>query len=280
MALTYGTVVGRFVEFSDLESPLSGKVIFTPTVSQMQFPSETPPVTALQQARVCPVIDGNLYDSTISNPTTDTPLGVSLLASDQPNALPSTVQYKVVFKLDNVTVQPSDVYIDVPANSTVDLANVIPAIDYTHLPVVVSQEERILAQQAAQEAKEAQLAAEQAKEQGSQLLVSLGNVSGTLDLSAVTTNQIIHFTRIGDITVTLPTSPMVGQTITLVMKKDATGTAYAFALKNVITAYGVLITPSPAANALDEIMCFYDGVRWKARVSGLSDAIPTAWVVS
>ena len=129
MALTYGTVVGRFVEFSDLESPLSGKVIFTPTVSQMQFPSETPPVTALQQARVCPVIDGNLYDSTISNPTTDTPLGVSLLASDQPNALPSTVQYKVVFKLDNVTIQPSDVYIDVPANSTVDLANVIPAID-------------------------------------------------------------------------------------------------------------------------------------------------------
>ena len=279
MALTYGTVVGRFVEFSDLEFPLSVKVIFTPTVSQMQFPSETPPVTALQQARVCPVIDGNLYDSTISNPTTDTPLGVSLLASDQPNALPSTVQYKVVFKLDNVTVQPSDVYIDVPANSTVDLANIIPAIDYTHLPVVVSQEERILAQQAAQEAKEAQLAAEQAKEQGSQLLVSLGNTEGALDLSAVTTNQIIHLTRVGDITITLPMSPIVWQTITLVMKKDATDTAYAFTLNNVITAYGVSITPSPAANALDEIMCFYDGVRWKARVSGLSDAIPTAWVV-
>ncbi len=80
--------------------------------------------------------------------------------------------------------------------------------------------------------------------------------------------------------VNLPTSPMVGQTITLVMKKDATGTAYAFTLNNVITAYGVSITPSPAANALDEIMCFYDGVRWKARNSGLSDAIPTAWVVS
>ena len=356
MALTYGTVVGRFVEFSDLESPLSGKVIFTPTVSQMQFPSETPPVTALQQARVCPVIDGNLYDSTISNPTTDTPLGVSLLASDQPNALPSTVQYKVVFKLDNVTVQPSDVYIDVPANSTVDLANVIPAIDYTHLPVVVSQEERILAQQAAQNAagsasqasdsatnaqgsatsaassassafqsastaeahknsaatskeqaassatlastkalaasdsatsaassstsaQASALAAEQAKEQGSQLLVQKGNVSGTLDLSAVTTNQIIHLTRVGDITITLPMSPIVGQTITLVMKKDATATVYSFKLTNVTTAYGVSITPSSAANALDEIMCFYDGVRWKARVGGLSDSIPTSWAV-
>ena len=124
------------------------------------------------------------------------------------------------------------------------------------------------------------LAAEQAKEQGSQLLVQKGNVSGTLDLSTVTTNQIVHLTRVGNIVVNLPTSPIVGQTITLVMKKDATGTAYAFTLNNVITAYGVSITPSPAANALDEIMCFYDGVRWKARVSGLSDAIPTAWVVS
>ena len=123
------------------------------------------------------------------------------------------------------------------------------------------------------------LAAEQAKEQGSQLLVQKGNVSGTLDLSTVTTNQIVHLTRVGNIVVKLPTSSIVGQTITLVMKKDATGTAYAFTLKNVITAYGVSITPSPAANALDEIMCFYDGVRWKARVSGLSDAIPTAWVV-
>ena len=124
------------------------------------------------------------------------------------------------------------------------------------------------------------LAAEQAKEQGSQLLVQKGKVSGTLDLSTVTTNQIVHLTRVGNIVVKLPTSPIVGQTITLVMKKDATATAYAFALNNVITAYGVSITPSPAANALDEIMCFYDGVRWKARVSGLSDAIPTAWVVS
>ena len=124
------------------------------------------------------------------------------------------------------------------------------------------------------------LAAEQAKEQGSQLLVQKGNVSGTLDLSTVTTNQIVHLTRVGNIVVNLPTSPMVGQTITLVMKKDATATVYSLNLKNVITAYGVSITPSPAANALDEIMCFYDGVRWKARVSGLSDAIPTAWVVS
>ena len=124
------------------------------------------------------------------------------------------------------------------------------------------------------------LAAEQAKEQGSQLLVQKGNVSGTLDLSTVTTNQIVHLTRVGNIVVNLPTSPIVGQTITLVMKKDATATVYSFNLKNVITAYGVSITPSSAANTLDEIMCFYDGVRWKARVSGLSDAIPTAWVVS
>ena len=124
------------------------------------------------------------------------------------------------------------------------------------------------------------LAAERAKEQGSQLLVNLGNRSGTVDLSTVTTNQIVHLTRVGNIVVNLPTSPIVGQTITLVMKKDSTATVYSVNLKNVITAYGVAITPSASPNALDEIMCFYDGVRWKARVSGLSDAIPTAWVVS
>ncbi len=123
------------------------------------------------------------------------------------------------------------------------------------------------------------LAAEQAKEQGSQLLVQKGNVSGTLDLSTVTTNQIVHLTRVGNIVVKLPTSPIVGQTITFVMKKDATATVYSFKLTNVITAYGVSITPSPAANALDEIMCFYDGVRWKARVGGLADSIPTSWAV-
>ena len=136
------------------------------------------------------------------------------------------------------------------------------------------------AQGSATSAQASALAAEQAKEQGSQLLVQKGNVSGTLDLSTVTTNQIVHLTRVGNIVVNLPTSPIVGQTITLVMKKDATATVYSFNLKNVIASYGVSITPSPAANALDEIMCFYDGVRWKARVSGLSDAIPTAWVVS
>ena len=137
----------------------------------------------------------------------------------------------------------------------------------------------LAASNSASSAQASALAAEQAKEQGSQLLVQKGNVSGTLDLSTVTTNQIVHLTRVGNIVVNLPTSPIVGQTITLVMKKDATATVYSFNLKNVITAYGVSITPSSAANTLDEIMCFYDGVRWKARVSGMSDAIPTAWVV-
>lgn len=135
---------------------------------------------------------------------------------------------------------------------------------------------------AAQTAKsQAQAAATQAQQQaqvGAFLLDQRGNVSGTLDLSSITTQNIVHATLTGNLTVLLPTAPIVGMTITLELKQDATG-GRTLTIKNVPTSFGVPIALSTAANALDEVMCLFDGVRWKARVGGLSDAIPTAWIV-
>jgi hypothetical protein len=113
---------------------------------------------------------------------------------------------------------------------------------------------------------------------GAFLLDQRGDVSGTLDLSALTTQNIVHARLTGNLTVVLPSSPVVGQTITLELQQDATG-GRTLTMPNAVAAFGVPITLSTAANALDEIMCLHDGVRWKARVGGLSDSIPTSWVV-
>lgn len=113
---------------------------------------------------------------------------------------------------------------------------------------------------------------------GAFLLDQRGSVSGTLDLSGVTQQSFVHATLTGNLTVVLPSAPIVGMTITLELKQDSTG-GRTLTMKNIPASFGVPITLSTAANALDEIMCLYDGVRWKARVGGLSDSIPTSWVV-
>ena len=120
--------------------------------------------------------------------------------------------------------------------------------------------------------------ATQQAQMGAFLLDQRGSVSGALDLSGVVQQSFVHATLVGNLTVTLPTAPIVGMTITLELTQDATG-GRKLTMKNIPASFGVPITLSTAANALDEVMCLYDGVRWKARVGGLSDSIPTSWVV-
>ena len=110
------------------------------------------------------------------------------------------------------------------------------------------------------------------------LLDNRGTVSGTLDLSGLTQQSFVHATLTGNVTVTLPAAPVVGMTVTLELKQDSTG-GRTLTIKNAVASFGVAITLSTAANALDEVHCVWDGVRWKARVGGLSDSIPTSWVV-
>ena len=92
-----------------------------------------------------------------------------------------------------------------------------------------------------QAAQASALAAEQAKEQGSQLLDQRGNVSGTLDLTTATRNLIVHATMTGNVSVALPADPMVGHTITLELIQDVTGDR-TLTILGAVTAYGVRIT--------------------------------------
>ena len=134
------------------------------------------------------------------------------------------------------------------------------------------------AHESAEDASESADAALQHAQAGAFLLDQRGSVSGTLDLSGVTTQNIVHARLTGNLKVLLPSSPVVGQTITLELQQDATG-GRTLTLPNAVASFGVPITLSTAANALNEVMCLYDGVRWKARVGGLSDSVPTSWVV-
>ena len=110
------------------------------------------------------------------------------------------------------------------------------------------------------------------------LLDQRGNVSGTVDLSAVTRPSFVHMTLTGATKVIPPSNPVVGMTISLEVKQDGTG-GWPLTIRNTVASFGVAIEVATTANALSEVMMLFDGVRWKARVGGLSDSIPTSWVV-
>lgn len=110
------------------------------------------------------------------------------------------------------------------------------------------------------------------------LLDQRGSVSGALDLSGLTRQSFVHATLTGNVTVTLPTAPVVGMTVTLELKQDSVG-GRTLIVKNAVASFGVAVTLSTTPNALDEVHCVWDGVRWKVRVGGLSDSIPTSWIV-
>lgn len=263
MSLSYGTVTARFVsyvgdgpdeDFLPDEVPLSGYITFTPNVSQMKFPSDDTPKTAVLQTIVCPVIDGNLYSSGITEPTEETPLGVTLLASSQPDAIPDRVQYNVSFNLKNVRIQLSDLLVEVEADSTVDLTNILPSSPNPGEAIIVSSEERILAQQAAEEAQTSQEtasthaeaavvsadeaessaakakasqdaaknSADAAKDSATQAqntlpkVVTLAPVDGKVDLANQTTSVILHTTLGEEDTITYPSNPFPGQFVQVV----------------------------------------------------------------
>lgn len=101
-----------------------------------------------------------------------------------------------------------------------------------------------------------------------------GNVSLPDVLSGV-----YHVLLTGNVVLSLPLpASTTAFTVTLELTQDATG-GRTLTVPGVVAAYGVPPMLSTAANALDELHLMWDGVRWKVRVAGLSDAIPTSWVV-
>lgn len=160
----YGEVTGRFVSFradgTDVgevpdEVPLSGTVTLTPSVNLVRFPTLEPPRIAAISSVTAQVVNGDLK-------APDGTGGLFVIATDQPLGQPDKVQWKATFNLAGAVVQPGAVTFDVPAGGVVDLTTVIPATPAPGTVTVVSIEDRVLAQQARDEAELARDAAQSA----------------------------------------------------------------------------------------------------------------------
>ena len=110
------------------------------------------------------------------------------------------------------------------------------------------------------------------------LLEHRGDVTGTIDLTNLTKQSFIHCRLVGNTKVTLPANPTVGMRVNFEVLQNATG-GYTLTFNNTVTSSGITSVISSAANSLSEVICLWDGVRWKARVAGTNDAIPVGWNV-
>lgn len=151
----YGEVKGRFVSFRadgadegnvPDEIPLSGTVTLTPTVNLMRWPTLDPPRIAAISPIVARVISGELRSPEGTG-------GLFVIATDQPLGEPNRVQWKATFNLAAASAQPPSVTFDVPSGGVVDLTTVIPASPQPGTVTVVSSEDRVLAEQARDEAE-------------------------------------------------------------------------------------------------------------------------------
>lgn len=113
---------------------------------------------------------------------------------------------------------------------------------------------------------------------GENLLDQRGDVAGTIDLTNLTKQSFIHCRLVGNTKVTLPANPTVGFCVNFEVLQNATG-GYTFTFNNTVTSYGITSVISSTANSLSEVICLWDGVRWKARVAGTNDSIPVGWNV-
>ena len=205
-APNYGRVIGQFVSFEAEEGtdkkpkarPLSGTVTFTPRVTVARWPEAADPFISVAQRITAPIIDGVLrkpgYDPDVDDPFTSK--GLSLVASDLPEAEPSSLQWNVSFNLSGVMSQPEPLVIDVPNMGTIDLAKVLPVKPTPGTITVVSSEDRIRAEKAAQQAIQAEAGAFMAKEEIDGIL---DYVSGGMwptfnsELNEYDTESISHF---------------------------------------------------------------------------------------
>lgn len=110
------------------------------------------------------------------------------------------------------------------------------------------------------------------------LMDQRGDVAGTIDLTNLTKQSFVHCRLVGNTKVTLPVNPTVGMCVNFEVLQNATG-GYTFTFNNTVTSYGITSVISSTANSLSEVVCMWDGVRWKARIAGTNDAIPVGWNV-
>lgn len=277
--------------------PLDGTVTITPRVGTMKWPGLPKPQTSVMSALVCPVIDGDLYrpGTTLQN-YQDVDPGVTVVATDQPDAQPSTVQYEVRWNLTGARVQPQTTPIDVPANGVVDLATVIPASPEPGTVQVTYTVDRERAEAAADLAEgfagEAETARDQAVTAKDQAGVSAGEAAASALAVAAPGHTVtwdgaetlpvgegfILATLTGDTTLSLPARGTAAESVNLLVEQDTTG-GRKLTLEGAATAYGVAIQLTDDAHALDFITLVWTGSQWLTFMGAANLLIPAEWVV-
>lgn len=165
----WGIVTANIVEIiSDTADPdrvpdvtgISGTVTLRPLVAYVRFPAADPPTYARVGTLTCPLIGGVLYPPGTTAELLPEDPGVPVIATDQPDGEPNLVQWEASFELDGIDAPPSPVTFSVPGGGlAVDLSAVVGEQVEPPQVIVVSSEDRILAQAAAATAEEAAITA-------------------------------------------------------------------------------------------------------------------------
>lgn len=194
--IKYGKVYGHFISYEgnggDLTIPLDdipdavplqGTAIFTPSEDLLKYPNMPEPTTVAMKVVRAPIINGYLYQSGTTLDMVDDNIaikGVSLVATDQPDALPDKLYYRVAINLIGVSRQPDSITIEVDSNEPIDLTQVLPVNPSPGKIPIVTTVDRERAEAAAKEAEAS--------------LSSIGNVEkelrGILDLASNTDHPI------------------------------------------------------------------------------------------
>ncbi|KUG58995.1 hypothetical protein [Nesterenkonia jeotgali] len=289
-ALEHGFVQGRFVSavadtlddedrYPDLHG-IKGSVRLT-ALSPIHLISAGTPATVVQQPEVLPLNDdGWLVDKHSEADSSRTPgvwlpVGRYQVQTIFPSATP-VPQFSIEVTAEHTKESPLNLTLAAPIILPPRTTEVTRVIDRQ-----LAEQAAATAQGHAEWASESAAVAEEIAggvEAGGFLLDQRGTVTGALDLSDVARNHYVHLTLAGNVTVSLPSSPIPGRIITLVIAQDATG-GRTLTIPDALSAYGVLPVPAQGANAVSEWHLVFDGVDWKVRVSGSDDMTPTEWSV-
>lgn len=271
--LADGSDYGRSPDGVPDEVPLTGKVIFTPTVTTLKFPTLSPPRFAALEKIECPLIGGFLFppDTTEEN-APHVQAGVVLTATDQPLALPPTFQYTVSWQLDSTRAAPASSAIDVPADGIVDLATVIPASSEPGVIKMISHEDRIAAEEAAALAVQASgdavaarltavSSAQAAAVSASAVASPTMQVSWSGNVTLPAGVGWVEATLTGNAVLSLPGRGVAAEMVNLLVKQDAVGSR-TLTIPGAKIAYGVAYTPSTAPSSIDMVSLAWTGTEW------------------
>lgn len=140
--------------------PLTGQITFIPQVEQVLWNTDPSEITFIEEV-VVRVYDGKIWPLDVDPVGPDpVPDGVWLLATNQPDGQPNTIQWRAVFLFDMVRRQPKDLIFNVATDPVVtDITMLLPT---TPIPPVVYMVSNASAQAAAVSAQQAAASAQAA----------------------------------------------------------------------------------------------------------------------